>query len=214
MTRTITLETFQIYRPILMEILADIEMRLKHPESINRRPHLDYLSKTNHHDAYMVAQALDLIKDWTIAHGYTFESYRIHKPLGSDWSQLYQIMKDKINEYTPHPVMVPTTDGPVLLKLSHGRISRTKGDLHLSHDFDGQKIKILHALCNGNFVSSKKLKEYVGSNTVESLSETIRVINTVLAVKLELPKGKKIIDSKRGFGYRINPEWYRLIISS
>lgn len=209
---TLTPETIQFYLPILKEIQAELDVRLQHPEAINRRAKMDYYSLTHKHDAYRVAEALDIIKSWITPLGFTVESLYIIKPINSDWSLLFDTLTQKINEFD---IKSTIATGLIVLTLKHGIVSRKNGDLELTCDFEeeSQRIKILHTLRDGKFIDNKILKTIVGAASIESLAETIRTMNTALRVQLELPADKNVIEVKRGHGARINPDWYRLMIS-
>jgi hypothetical protein len=152
-----------------------------------------------------------LAHEWLNGSDFTTRHFYLQKKdKSAKWADMIAILNAKILEYQ--------NDTPVIvLSVSRsGRITRTIDGTVLEHEFesDGFKKDILFMLHeHDGYMPTREIQKRLGSKSAESVSKTIAAINTVLRIKLQLPKKQDVIESKRASGYRLNPLYNIVIIN-
>ena len=193
--------TIAEYLPEIKGICASIEVEMaKH--DLDSLTELRPFPAIEQYGQSKVIYAMMLVNEWLKGTPFKTHAYFLQKTnRDAKWADMLNVLKAKVLEYQ--------NDVPMfVLSLSRsGRITRTVDGTVLDHDFEseGFKKEILMALLeNDGYVSTNELKRRTGSKSIESVSKTIAAINNVLKTKLQLPPKAKVIESKRGSGYRLN----------
>jgi hypothetical protein len=213
MSVEISRETVILQMPIIQRVCSRLEMKLLAPEAVNRYNSIKCGDLTHDTNSYDVIFAMQTIKIWLANTDFSVDSYDLVKTAQANWLNLLPILKEKISEYNSNKKHEPL----ITLVLSKGRLIRSIGKTELICDLkaSGIKIKILKSLPqDGAFNEIDVLLKEIGTeNTTEkSLRNAIGEMNPVISKKLNLPPDKSLIEGVQGSGYRINPEWYQIII--
>lgn len=124
------------------------------------------------------------------------------------WSEMINVIHAKILEYHNDVPLIALTLS------SSGRMTREVNGSVLTHDFEGDSLRIgmLKLLPNdGEYIKTELIRSIIESKSAASVSKMVEATNAISSKKLQLPKGRDLIESKRGLGYRINPI-YNLVI--
>lgn len=194
--------TIAEYLPEIKGICACIEVEMA-KQDLDNLLQLQPFPAIEQYGRSKIVYAMMLINEWLEGSSFKSHVFFLQKiDRNAKWADMLKILNAKILEYQND---VPVT---VLTLSRSGHITRTVGSTTLEHDFgsDGFKKEILFMLLeNSGYVPTNEIKQRTGSKSVESISKTIAAINTVLKAKLQLPAKEKVIESKRGSGYRLNP---------
>lgn len=202
--------TIAEYLPEIKGICAAIEVEMaKH--DLDGLMQLQPLPAIEQYGRSKIVYAMMLVNEWLKGTPFKTHAYFLQKnDKNARWADMLKVLKAKILEYQ-NDVSV------IVLSLSRsGRITRTVDGTVFEHNFesDGFKKEILMALLeNDGYVPTGDLKRRVGSKSVESVSKTIAAINNVLKAKLQLSPNEKVLESKRGSGYRLNPS-YNIVLTN
>lgn len=209
MTKVLSRHTIDEYLPEIKGICAGIEVELTRHD-LDHLLELQPLPALEQYGRLKINYAMMLLNVWLNDTAFTTKhSFFQKNDVTAKWSDMLQIINGKIHEHQ--------NDVPVIaLHLyRNGRIRRTVDDSTLEHNFedDGFKKGILFALFErDDYLKTADLKRHLGSKSSESVSKMIAAINDTLKEKLQLPKNKKLIESKRGSGYRLNA-LYNIVVT-
>lgn len=209
MTKPFSRHTIDEYLPEIKGICAGIEVELTRHD-LDHLLELQPLPALKQYGRLKINYAMMLLNVWLNDTAFnTKHSFFQKNDVTAKWSDMLEIINGKIHEYQ--------NDVPVIaLHLyRNGRIRRSVDDSILEHNFedDGFKKGILFALWEqGDYVKTADLKRHLGSKSSESVSKMIGSINDILKEKLQLPKNQKLIESKRGSGYRLNA-LYNIVVT-
>lgn len=200
MAEIISRITVTEYIPVIRAIFGFLEVTAVRYPDLDQKDRIRVMFFEN--DPAKIMYAMSLINVWLKGSKFRAESIVFTKTdPKAKWSEMMSILRAKIAEHYNDSAVIA-------LALSRsGRVTREIGGLTFTHDFegDGLKVDIIRTLRDeGGFVRTSGIQHLVGSKSVESISKTIAAINVTLAVALQLPQDKKLIESKRGSGYRIN----------
>ncbi len=195
--------TVEHYLPILQAIVASLEVSCATDDKLESRTSLHFLYLEKEFGFSKLLHATHLLEVWLKGSNFEMQPLRILKKDKSvKWADLFTLLNEKMTDYH---------NGNPVIEISiarNGHTVRQVGTQQLVHDFgsDGNKKEILTRLAKvGDFIKTEDIQKMIGSKSVESVAKTIRAINAVLRMKLQLPQKQKLIDAKRGSGYRINP---------
>lgn len=207
-----TRPTTNHFLPMVQKILAMLEVEVvRYPDLDKKNEIMVMHQETDPADQSQITYSLMLMATWLEGTPFEIRShgYFAKKNAKAKWAQLVQILYAKLLEFHNGAPLI-------VLGLSRsGRIARQVVDQVVFHEFekDGFKPAILRLLVGQeDYVQSKEIKKHVVSRSKESVSKTIGSVNSILCTTLQLPKNQKVIDSKRGQGYRINP-FYNLVLT-
>ena len=207
-----TRPTTNHFLPMVQKILAMLEVEVvRYPDLDKKNEIMVMHQETDPADQSQITYSLMLMATWLEGTPFEIRSHGsfAKKNAKAKWAQLVQILYAKLLEFHNGAPLI-------VLGLSRsGRIARQVVDQVVFHEFekDGFKPAILRLLVGQeDYVQSKEIKKHVVSRSKESVSKTIGSVNSILCTTLQLPKNQKVIDSKRGQGYRINP-FYNLVLT-
>lgn len=206
----ISRHTITEYLPEIKGICASIEVEIaKH--NLDQLTQLQPLPAIEQYGRSKIVYAMMLINEWLKNTPFSTHAYFLQKKdKETKWGDMLKILNTKILEYQ--------NDIPIIVihLYRSGHITRFIDDSILDHDFesDGHKREILLALLeNEGYMRTRDIQKRIGSKSTEAVSKTIAAINTILRTKLQLPKKKDVVESKRGSGYRLNP-LYNIVMTN
>lgn len=210
MAKQLSRYTIAEYLPEIKGICAAIEVEMaKH--DLDGLLQLQPLPAIEQYGRSKIVYAMMLINEWLKDSSFKTHAFFLQKTdKDAKWADMLKILNTKILEHQNDVSLI------VLTLSRSGHITRSVDGTTFEHDFesDGFKKEILFSLLeNKGYVPTSEIKQRTGSKSVESVSKTIAVINTVLKAKLQLPAKEKIIESKRTSGYRLN-HLYNIVITN
>jgi len=193
--------TIEVYLPALRKVYSSLQVFLAaHPEPESEWLRFSYLE--NEFGSSHLFHVSHLLSVWLKDSPFKMQHFFIwKKDKSTKWVDFFSILDRKLVEYeNGFPVIALSID-------RHGRMTREIGGQTLTHDFetDGQKKEIIFLLIGRrDFMKTAEIQDSVGAKSIASVEKTLKAINSVLKRKLQLPDSKKLIESKRGSGYRID----------
>jgi hypothetical protein len=201
--------TVEHYLPVLQAIYASLEVCLATTD-MDRTDSLHFFYLEKEFGISKLSHVARLLENWLAGSKFEMRGLRIYKKdKNAKWSELMDFLDGKLIGYQ--------NGAPVIqLTLSqNGRAVRDVGGKKLTHDFGstGLKKNLIRLLVNcGDYVKISDIQKMIESKSEESVAKIILAINTAVRLKLQLPQTHKLIDSKRGSGYRINPIYNVILV--
>lgn len=190
------------YLPEIRAIIAPIEIEVaKYP---NLDDHIDLYSfpaKEQYGQSKLV-YAMLLLGQWLDGTPFNTEGGIFHKKdKKAEWNDMLAMINAKIMEYHNGESIIEITIS------KDNRVSRSVNGTTLAYDFDGEMKPnfIRFLMTHIERVKTSEIQKYLGSESVGSVFQAAKDINSALRVNLFLPKTKNFIDGKRISGYRIDP---------
>ncbi len=204
MAEKFTRDAIHINLSVIREICAAIEVELvKYGELLDKHDTLRFFPLMDKHGSTAFSYALTIMNDWLEESKFKVDKFWFAKiDPAAKWPDMLHVLRTRLAKY--HTDTAPLIE--VTLS-SAGTITREVAGEKLTHDFgqNGLKPRILKLLSfEYDFTPTEQIKEKTKSESVESVSKTIKAINTAIRLKLHL---NNFIESKRGSGYRINTKY-------
>ncbi|KKW30105.1 MAG: hypothetical protein UY72_C0022G0004 [Candidatus Uhrbacteria bacterium GW2011_GWD2_52_7] len=196
--------TVESYLPEIRQIFSFLEMELfEYSEKREKKDFLTLFYLGKEMGTVRLDHAVTILEQWFRGTPFTVENLGIKK---SDptvpWSNVVDIIEEKLIEFANRAPLIELT------LTSSGHISRTIGNVTLSHDFEGdsKKVDLLNFLANHNgFIGVDEICLRIDCKSTGALNVMKKSINDILGVKLQLPKTKELIEGRRGSGYQVDP---------
>lgn len=211
MKQQISRRTIEQYLPVIKAIYAFFEVQIVTYEDLDKKDelHFFYLEKDFGMQKLLIVGYI--FDKWLEGSDFICNKLCIVKTnKKAKWLGFIQLLDKKIDEYRNDINIIEIS------LTSHGIIYREINGNRYKYDFkdDGLKNKIIAFLAEQNdFVKTVVIQKHIKSTNAKSLSEAVRQINSIVEQKLKLPKAQRMIESKRGAGYRINPLYNIILVS-
>lgn len=202
--------TIESYLPEIRRIFTFLEMELfEHSERLEKKESLILFYLEKEIPLLRLMHAIAILGQWLQGTKFGIENMAIKKlDPSARWVEVVDILEEKLMEFANQAPVIELILSP------NGRVTRKIGETTLSHDFEGDSMKVdlLKLLAvESRFVSPKDICRRIDCKNTKALSTMKKTINDVLQVKLQLPKKKDFIEGKRGPGYRIDA-LYNLVV--
>lgn len=210
MRATLSKTTVESYLPEIRRIFTFLEMELfEHAERLEKKEALILFYLEKEMPWLRLMHAVAIVGQWLQGTKFGIENLSIKKLDPSvRWEELLEILAEKLMELANQTPVIE-----LVLSLD-GRVTRKIGETSLSHDFEGDSMKVdlLKLLATeSGFVPSTVICRRIDCKNTKALSTMKKTINDVLQAKLQLPNKTDLIEGKRGPGYRIDP-LYNLVV--
>lgn len=121
----------------------------------------------------------------------------------------YDILDElrELNKNTKKPVPPHQEDTVIIYNTKDGSLDRNLGGKYFSYDLseNGKRKKLLDILLEQDrYIKTEQLRTLLGCPTNQAVAKIVQTFNDYASNSLRLKK-VKVIDGKKGSGYRINP---------
>ncbi len=128
---------------------------------------------------------------------------KYYRPIEHDI--LYELRE--LNKNTKKPIHPHQEDTVIIYSTKDGSLDRNIGGKCFSYDLteNGKRKKLLDILLDmGTYIKTEKLRDFLDCPTNQAVAKIVQTFNDYASNSLRLKK-IKVIDGKKGSGYRINP---------
>ncbi|MBU3668920.1 MAG: hypothetical protein FGM57_03050 [Candidatus Taylorbacteria bacterium] len=121
----------------------------------------------------------------------------------------YDILDElrELNKNTKKPTHPQQEDTVIIYNTKDGSLDRNMGGKYFSYDLseNGKRKKLLDILLEQDrYIKTEQLRTLLGCPTNQAVAKIVQTFNDYASNSLRLKK-VKVIDGKKGSGYRINP---------
>lgn len=128
---------------------------------------------------------------------------KYYRPIEHDI--LYELKE--LNKNTKKSARLHQDDTVIIYSTKDGSLDRNIGGKCFSYDLteNGKRKKLLDILLDtGTYIKTEKLRDFLDCPTNQAVAKIVQTFNDYASNSLRLKK-IKVIDGKKGSGYRINP---------
>jgi hypothetical protein len=123
----------------------------------------------------------------------------------------YDILEElqKLNKDNKRLLSSQEDTNVIIYDVGSGSLDRNLGGKTFSYDLteSGKRKRLLDVLLDrGTYVQTKELEEILSCPSSQAVAKIVQTFNDYAANTLRLQKKTKIIQGKKGSGYRINPK--------